>query len=78
MELGKLQEKINVELGEYIARVADLVLLTGENAGYIRKGLNDMHFDGKIIEYKSFKEAQIALKDVLKEGDVLLIQNDIP
>ena len=78
VELGKLQEKINVELGEYIARVADLVLLTGENAGYIRKGLNDMHFDGKIIEYKSFKEAQIALKDVLKEGDVLLIQNDIP
>lgn len=78
VELGRLQEKINVELGEYIARVADLVLLTGENASYIHKGLNDMHFDGKIIEYKSFKEAQSALKDVLKEGDVLLIQNDVP
>lgn len=78
VELGRLQERVNIELGEHIARIADLVLLTGENSKFIRQGLVNMHYDGEIIEYKSFKLAQESLKDVLQEGDVFLIQNDIP
>lgn len=79
VELGKRASEINTLVGAMIAKVADLVLLTGENAAYIKNGLNNSGFPSEQIKvFKSFAEASEALKTLLRRGDVLLIQNDIP
>jgi UDP-N-acetylmuramoyl-tripeptide--D-alanyl-D-alanine ligase len=79
VELGKRAAEINTLVGAMIAGVADLVLLTGENALYIKKGLNNSGFPPEnILIYKDFSEASESLKNVLRRNDVLLIQNDIP
>jgi len=79
VELGRRAAEINTLIGAMIAKVADVVLLTGENAAYIKNGLNNSGFPTEdVYVYSSFKEAGEALKTVLRRNDVLLIQNDIP
>ncbi|MFA5449786.1 MAG: UDP-N-acetylmuramoyl-tripeptide--D-alanyl-D-alanine ligase [Clostridia bacterium] len=78
VELGKKQEEVNIELGKIIASVADQVILTGENTGFIKKGLNRADFSGEILTYKSLADAEGAFPEILRSGDILLIQNDIP
>lgn len=72
------QGEINKYLGRLIAKVADIVILCSSNSNSIKNGLIEAEFSGEILEYKSLNHAQKNFKDVLKIGDVLLLQNDLP
>ena len=80
IDLGEKQEELNEKLGEYIAEVADDVILVGENQTKpIYKGLINKKFKEKHIHViNDVKEAfPIALKLQDKETYVLL-ENDLP
>lgn len=79
VELGKRQAEMNGLVGAMTAEIADVVILTGENAKYIKEGLFNGGFPAdRIYIFKTFREASESLKTILMPGDVLLIQNDIP
>ncbi|MFW5780775.1 MAG: UDP-N-acetylmuramoyl-tripeptide--D-alanyl-D-alanine ligase [Bacillota bacterium] len=79
IELGfQKQKETNKYLGYLISKVADIVILCGENSDYIKDGLKEKKFKGKIYTYKSLKAAQKDFTNILKSGDVLLLQNDLP
>lgn len=78
VELGKLQKKVNVDVGRAVAAVADVVILSGVNADYIESGLADGGYRGKIYRFDTIKEATENLPSILISGDVVLFQNDLP
>jgi UDP-N-acetylmuramoyl-tripeptide--D-alanyl-D-alanine ligase len=78
VELGKLNNRYNRHLGAVIGKTADVIILTGQNTNSLLKGIDSVGFSGTVYRYKSFKEATVNIKEILKPGDVLLIQNDIP
>ncbi len=78
VELGRKQKSVNIDVGRAVSRVANVVILSGQNARSIRRGLAEGNFCGKIIEFKSMREATAHLSSVLCRGDVVLFQNDIP
>lgn len=78
IELGNEQESANTLIGRLIAEVADTVILCGPNARDIKKGLDETGYGKKIHIFSTLKEAKDNFNDILKKGDTLLIQNDIP
>lgn len=78
VELGRRAKRVNTDVGRALSRVADVVILSGVNADYIAVGLSEGGYKGEIIRLRSMKEATDALPDILKYGDVVLFQNDIP
>ncbi len=78
VECGKKSREINREVGRLVGNVADVVILSGVNAKYIAKGLKEVAFQGEIRRYKNLMHAKADFKNILKRGDVLLLQNDIP
>lgn len=80
IDLGEKQEELNEKFGEYIAEVADEVILVGEHQTKpIYKGLMNKKFKEKNIHViNDVKEAfPLALK--LKEKDTyVLLENDLP
>jgi UDP-N-acetylmuramoyl-tripeptide--D-alanyl-D-alanine ligase len=80
VELGKRENVENVELGKRIAKVADLVILVNKNQSEnIKKGLLDAGFDeSKIFMQDSLFEVTNQFKTLLKNGDVVLLENDLP
>ena len=78
-EAGKADEKLNTALGEQIACVADIVVLIGVKAEFLRRGLEKHAFPPERIYIESSLErAQRLFARILREGDVLLIENDMP
>lgn len=78
-EAGKADEKLNTALGEQIACVADIVVLIGVKAEFLRRGLEKHAFPPERIYIESSLErAQKLFARILREGDVLLIENDMP
>lgn len=79
IELGENnQESVNKFLGRMISKIADIVILCGTNARAIKLGLLEGEFKGQVKNYKSLKKAQEDFKNILKSGDILLLQNDLP
>ncbi len=78
VELGRQAKRVNTDVGRALSRVADVVILSGVNADYIAVGLSEGGYRGEIKRFKSMKEVTDALPDILKSGDVVLFQNDIP
>ncbi len=78
VECGKKAREINREVGRLVAGCADVVLLSGENARHVLNGLRDADFKGEVRRYKNLMHAKADFKNILKGGDVLLLQNDIP
>ena len=78
VELGTDAERINGGVGRELCTSADVVILCGVNAKYILKGLKSRNFAGRIIKARNFKEVQKRIKENVKYGDTLLLQNDIP
>ncbi len=72
------QHDLNKYLGRIIAQVADQVILCGINALSIKQGLLENQFKGEVRIYRNLKKAKDDFKNVLKYGDLLLIQNDLP
>lgn len=80
IELGDSREQLNKELGEHIGKNSDVVILVNEyNREYLAEGVLSTGFDKKnLYEAASFDEAQKILSGILRPGDVILYENDLP
>lgn len=80
IELGERQEQLNEEFGRHIADCADVAIVVGlYNREAIVGGIKSA--DNKSIELHtvdSFNEAQQLLSGLLKSGDTILYENDLP
>lgn len=81
IELGELQDKKNREFGKQIGQAGlDLVILVGEKqTKAIKKGISATDFDMQNVKtVNSLYEANKAMQDFAREGDVVLYENDLP
>ena len=79
VELGEKSAEIHEKIGRlYAESDIDLVLLIkSPNSGYITKGLKEKGFEN----YKVYESSQVAhadLSNVVKSGDTIIFQNDLP
>ena len=79
VEMGAEQSRVNFELGESIAKCADIAILIGVNREDIRLGMLSGNFcDKNIYLVEHLDNAKELFSAMLKKGDVLLLQNDLP
>ena len=80
VELGKMENVLNFEFGKTLAKYADLVFVIGKhNAEMIVSGLIEGGMDRENIKFaKNLNKGNEQLNAILKEGDVLLFENDLP
>jgi UDP-N-acetylmuramoyl-tripeptide--D-alanyl-D-alanine ligase len=80
VELGMREYEENKQLGIAAARVCDLVFLIGpKRTKPIFEGLKESGFaETNIFIEKSLKDATEKFKNILKFGDVVLFENDLP
>ena len=80
VELGKVENAENEELGKRIADVCDIAILVGKNQTQnIKKGLLEKGFkEENIIVQASLFEVTNLFKTLLQSGDVVLLENDLP
>lgn len=78
VETGDLSESIHLEIGARLAKVADLVVLIKNSVTpFIEKGLVDAGFNVEnIIWFDDAKTTYSSLRNFVKEGDVVMMQND--
>lgn len=79
VEMGKAEREANFALGREIAFVADIAVLIGPHADDMREGaLSAGMADGAVFVKKNLAEAQQLFAEIMRKGDVLLIENDLP
>jgi UDP-N-acetylmuramoyl-tripeptide--D-alanyl-D-alanine ligase len=80
IELGGIEHEENKKFGNKIAEVCDYAVLVGiKRTEAIKEGLIEAGFSGEnIILVKSLKESEEILKTLLKSGDVVIFENDLP
>lgn len=80
IELGDRQAELNQKLGEKIARCADVAVVVGTyNREAIVAGIQSVKgSDIKLHKVNSFAESQLLLAKILKPGDTVLYENDLP
>ncbi len=80
VELGRMENVANMEFGKLLAQHADLVFVIGKhNAEMLVSGLLEGGMSRENIRYaKSLNKANEELNEILKEGDVVLFENDLP
>ena len=80
VELGQMERDYHLELGRHMAKAADLVLLIGPRRTQpIRQGLLEEGFpEEKILTFKRLREAQQHIQGIVRPGDVILYENDLP
>ena len=80
VELGKMEHVANMQLGKLLAEHADKVIVIGKhNAEMLIAGLKEGGLATDNITFaKSLKKGNEILNSMLKEGDVVLFENDLP
>jgi UDP-N-acetylmuramoyl-tripeptide--D-alanyl-D-alanine ligase len=80
IELGAKEYELNFEFGIHIAKNCDLVFLVGASRTKpIQEGLKSVNFpDDKLYVCKNLQEANDKVKTLMKAGDVVLYENDLP
>ena len=80
IELGDSQERLNEDLGRHIGENADIAVIVNEiNREALVKGVKDTDFDTSNLHCcDSFAQAQQLLSGILKSGDTILYENDLP
>ncbi|MCM1475676.1 MAG: UDP-N-acetylmuramoyl-tripeptide--D-alanyl-D-alanine ligase [Muribaculaceae bacterium] len=80
IELGAKQEELNEEFGRHIAKSVDIaIIVSSYNRDAIVRGINSAEFDSdNLYTVDSFKEAQQLLSTLMKSGDTVLYENDLP
>lgn len=81
VELGDRQDEENRQFGAYIAQQnIDLAVLVGEEqTAPIQEGLREQHFpEERLKVFPTFFDAQDFLQRYLRDGDVVLYENDLP
>ncbi len=80
VELGKVENVVNMELGRTLSKHADIVIVIGKhNAEMIINGLIDSGFKRQNIKFApTLTKGNKILNEMLSEGDVVLFENDLP
>lgn len=80
IELGKEQYRLNRQLGEYMCGRCDTAIVVGRyNRDAIIEGLTGGGFRQQdIIEADTFAEASARLREIVRSGDTVLYENDLP
>lgn len=80
VELGAIENMENYLIGKKLAMACDIAVLVGRSAAFaIKDGLVENGFDpDKIIQASTLEQAMKKLQEVIKEGDVILFENDLP
>lgn len=80
VELGKEENLSNMQMGKILASHADVVIITGkQNAQMLINGLLDGGMAKENVIYaSSLKKGNEELNAIIKEGDVVLFENDLP
>ncbi len=80
VELGKMENLINMEFGKRLAKHADIVIVIGKhNAEMLISGLTDGGMSKENIMFaKSLNKGNALLNGIVKDGDVVLFENDLP
>ncbi len=80
IELGEREDELNKIFGNRIANYVDFAILIGkEKTKKIYEGIIEVNFDkNKIIVVNSLNEAREVLKNIIRVGDVVLFENDLP
>ncbi len=80
VELGKAENLANYNFGKTLASYADLVIIIGtQNAETLIHGLLDQGFLKENVKFaKNLNKGNEILNEILKEGDVVLFENDLP
>ena len=80
VELGAEQDARNEEFGAAAAKVCDYVILVGRNqTAAIRRGLASAGFaDDRAISVRNLNDGLEAMKGIVRAGDVVLFENDLP
>ncbi len=80
VELGKMQQKANHELGVLLGKSADYVIITGTtNYEALYEGLKESGMaEEKILRAGSLNQAVTQLYEITQPGDVVLFENDLP
>lgn len=80
IELGKIENVANYEFGKTLVSHADKFIIIGKhNAEMLIKGLLDGGANREDISFaKTLNKGNALLNEMLKEGDVVLFENDLP
>lgn len=80
VELGVEQEAENEKFGAKAAGVCDFVILVGtRQTAAIRRGLDGAGFAAdRVTSVRNLNEGLEALKGIVRAGDVVLFENDLP
>jgi UDP-N-acetylmuramoyl-tripeptide--D-alanyl-D-alanine ligase len=80
IELGNEEHRLNSQFGEAIAEVCDFVILVGKKQTLpIQEGLSNKNFPKEMVYIaKDFNDAKMKLTNILRTGDVVLFENDLP
>ena len=80
VELGAEQDARNEEFGAKAAAVCDYVILVGRNqTAAIRRGLEGAGFAAdRTISVKTLNAGLETMKGIVRTGDVVLFENDLP
>ena len=80
IELGERQFELNRKLGETIGRSVDIAIIVGQyNREALTKGVESTDFPQENLHtVASFAESQSLLSTMLRPGDTILYENDLP
>ena len=79
VELGELQAEENEKFGLHAAAVADVLIVVGRvNRAAIVAGASKPNTKAQVITTDTLEEATEHLKALLRPGDVVLFENDLP
>lgn len=76
VEQGDETEAVHIEMGAQAAYCDEVVLMQNSTTGYIKKGLNEAGFNGKLQIVEEPLVFYRNLARFVKPGDVVLMQND--
>lgn len=80
IELGDKQYELNKELGRHIGKNVDIAIVVGQyNREALSEGIKESCLaSDALYEVASFAEAQQVLSGILRKGDTVLYENDLP
>lgn len=80
IELGSEQTHLNQELGRHIGKNVDIAVVVGSyNRDALVSGILSTNFNKQNLHIvDSFADSQVLLGKILKSGDVVLYENDLP
>ena len=80
VELGDIEAELNEQFGKDIAQICDIAIIVNtHNKKAIESGLLSQNFDENNIYFvDTLRDAVKLFETVLKHGDVVLLENDLP